>query len=107
MFKKGFLIFIGAFLLATNTEAAYLYIVPDKASLSAGELSGATIYINSEGKAINNGEAVITYKASQINVESILSLLNNIEVLEFGGLEIQAFATGIFHTLVGLRKSCN
>lgn len=73
MLRRLLFVFALSLFFAQNANAAYLYIVPDKTSLSAGELSGATIYINSEGKAVNNGEAVIVYKPAQINVESILS----------------------------------
>ncbi len=73
MFRKTLLTICALFLLTAHADAAYFYIVPDKTSLTAGELSGATVYINSEGQAVNNGEAVITFKPSLLNVESVLS----------------------------------
>lgn len=61
-------IFIG---LPTFVHAADMYMVLDKTQVSAQEIFSATVYVSSEGTAINNAEASINFPANLLSVSSV------------------------------------
>ncbi len=73
MHKKLFTIFSVLLFSSLSANAASIYITPDKATLGVNELSGATIYINSTNKSVNNVEGTITFDPSTTQIESIIS----------------------------------
>jgi hypothetical protein len=66
-----FTVFIVFGLISNNVLAANLSVVADKSSVKTGETFTATVYINTQGVAINNAEAELTFDPSALQVLSI------------------------------------
>lgn len=62
-----FSLFVGAH----HVDAANLYVVPNKTTVAKNETFTATVFVNTNGVAINNSEGVLSFPSNLLSVESV------------------------------------
>lgn len=73
MFNKFFLVLclMMVFLLPQKSNAATLTLAPSVSSITVGNIVSISVKVNTQGKYINNGEAVIQFPTDLLEVVSI------------------------------------
>src|SRR3989344_739889 len=73
LFALSFFILIFAFCIFTvkTANAASLYFSPSSGNFSVGDIISTSVFVNTEGIAINNADAVISFPAALLEVVSL------------------------------------